>query len=121
MTVGVYFNPDDSSKKFKKHVVETQRSATCIVFSIGRKFKHAVAFGATIRCVEIDLENTLRPVMYKGAAYPIAMAAQRYLNAGMVMTERAEKVLRNLIANEPIEEPTTPDEEKPDAVAATAS
>lgn len=107
MNLGVYFNPDEGGK------FPTQRSATCIVFSIGRKYQHAVAFGHTIRCVEIEKERTLRPVPYKGGAvaYPITLAAQRYIDSKLPMTERAATVLRNLLANVPIEEPTTPDQE----------
>lgn len=79
-------------------------SRTGIIFSFGRKWMHAVSFTNPTTCVEIERDAQLRPVLLKGLPYPVQDAARRFLAAGFSITERATKVLTNLLNNEAIEE-----------------
>lgn len=78
------------------------KSGTCIVFSFGRKYIHAVALDGSISCVEIPRDAQMRPVLLMGQTYPIQSAAQRYLNSGLPITEKATQILRNIVNSEPI-------------------
>ena len=101
MKLGVYFHPEISITS--KGSAATQRSRTRIVFSVGRKYMHAVTMDGTIGCVEIAKDTKLEPLMLKGKPYPIQRAAELYLKSTLTKTDRAVKVLTNLLACVPID------------------
>ena len=72
------------------------RSHTGIVFSVGRKWVHAVAFYATITCVELPRDSILKPVQLLGAPYEMARAARMMLDSRLPCTDRAREVLEDL-------------------------
>ena len=102
MNLGVYFHPEISMTG--KGSAATQRSRTCIVFSVGRKYMQAVTMDGTIGCVEIAGDTKLEPLMLKGKPYPIQRAAELYLKSTLTKTERAVKVLTNLLNSLPIDQ-----------------
>ena len=95
MNLGVYFHPEINVTS--KGSAATQRSRTCIVFSVGRKYMHAVMMDGTIGCVDIAKDTKLEPLMLKGAPYPIRRAAELYLKSTLTKTERAVEVLTHLL------------------------
>lgn len=101
MNLGVYFHPEISITS--KGSAASQRSRTCIVFSVGRKYMHAVTMDGSIGCVEIARNIKLEPLMLKGKPYPIQRAAELYLKSTLTKTERAVKVLTNLLNTLPID------------------
>ena len=102
MNLGVYFHPEISITS--NGSAATQRSRTCIVFSVGRKYMHAVTMDGSIGCVEIARDTKLEPLMLKGKPYPIQRAAELYLKSTLTKTERAVKVLTNLLNSLPIDQ-----------------
>ena len=101
MNLGVYFHPEINVTS--KGSAATQRSRTCIVFSIGRKHMHAVTMDGIIGCVEIARDTQLEPLMLKGQPYPIQRAAELYLKSTLTKTDRAVKELTKLLNTLPID------------------
>lgn len=101
MNLGVYFHPELNVTS--KGSASTQRSRTCIVFSVGRKYLHAVTMDGTIGCVEIDKDTKLEPLMLKGQPYPIQRAAELYLKSTLTKTDCAVKELTKLLNTLPID------------------
>ena len=106
MNLGVYFHPEINVTS--KGSAATQRSRTCIVFSVGRSYMHAVTMDGTIGCVEILKGTKLEPLMLKGKPYPIQRAAELYLKSTLTKTDRAVKVLTNLLNTLPIDPEALP-------------
>lgn len=93
-------------------------SRSLILFAVGRKYAHAVAMGDVISLVQIDLGRRprggdgrlvndglylpdLRPATWKDAPYPFRRAVRTYLRSGLRKTEKAAKILRQLLRKEP--------------------
>ena len=106
MNLGVYFYPEINVTS--KGGAATQRSRTCIVFSVGRKYMHAVTMDGTIGCIEIARETKLEPLLLKGKPYPIQRAAELYLKSTITKTELAVKVLTKLLNTLPIDQGALP-------------
>ena len=102
MNLGVYFHSEIHVTS--KGSVATQRSRTCIIFSVGRKSMHAVTMDGSIGCIEIAKDRHLEPLMLNGKPYPIERAAALYLGSALTKTEVAVKVLTKLLNGLPIDQ-----------------
>jgi hypothetical protein len=72
-----------------------------IVFKTGRTLLHAVAlYNPPVRVVHLDLAERrhLRPILYRGGAYPVRRALRHFKQAGRTLgiTGAARKALREL-------------------------
>ena len=73
---------------------------TCIAFSAGRKYLHAVCMDQPIGLVALPLEHDLVPLHLKGQPYPVRRAARIYLRSQIAKTGRAKRILRQLAKGE---------------------